>query len=471
MLLILSFEMKNSNLTTMRRIAVSLICPLIGALLMTSCLRDGEITEPSSAVALLSFEIKDLKTKHTIKKEDGTDSTYTTIVSGKTVAFTIDQTNHLVYNADSIAFGTDVAKVLVNVKADGGICYLKPDGEPSSVEDSIDFTSPVTFRVTSYDARFARDYKVSINVHQVDPQKTVWEQVKGDNFPDSLFVEQKAIIEGERMFVLGVDKDGDLHTAWASMTDLSAWTTEQCSGIGENPKVLSAMLVGDSFYLTTDGGLYRSEDAVAWSSVATSVSLSSLLAIENDKVWAMSADGFASSTDMMEWTSIGQQPKETFGACVASFTYPLLTNENIKRTLFVAIPEAADTCAQVWTKLSTEDDWVEVEPVGDNVYGCPNLKNLSVIHYADKLYAFGGECVGGRKNLEDAFGKGYVPFSTCFESRDHGVTWKPTSKSFSLDERFKERTDCFSVATDGEYVWLMWGKGDVWRGRWNGLNM
>ena len=67
---------------------------------MTSCLRDGEITEPSSAVALLSFEIKDLKTKHTVQKDDGTDSTYTTIVSGKTVAFTIDQTNHLVYNAD-----------------------------------------------------------------------------------------------------------------------------------------------------------------------------------------------------------------------------------------------------------------------------------------------------------------------------------------------------------------------------------
>lgn len=461
--------MKNSNLTTMRRIAVSLICPLIGALLMTSCLRDGEITEPSSAVALLSFEIKDLKTKHTVQKDDGTDSTYTTIVSGKTVAFTIDQTNHLVYNADSIAFGTDVAKVLVNVKADGGICYLKPDGEPASVEDSIDFTSPVTFRVTSYDTRFARDYKVSLNVHQVDPQKTEWREIVGANFPKGLFVEQKAFIADDRMVVLGVDNEGNLHTAWAPMSDLSAWTSAQCSGIDGKSDAMSAMLVEDVFYLTTDAGLYRSEDAVAWSVVDASASLSCLLAVENDMAWAMTADGFASSLDMKTWTSIGQWPKEDVSTSVASFTYPLRTNEDIKRTLFVAIPEAVDTCAQVWSKLSTEKDWVEVEPVGDNAYGCPNLEHLVVIRYADNLYAFGGQCVGERKKFEDAFGKKYVPFSTCFESLDHGVTWKPTSKGFSLNKEFKGRTDSFSAATDGEFVWVMWGDGDVWSGRWNGL--
>ena len=68
-----------------------------------------------------------------------------------------------------------------------------------------------------------------------------------------------------------------------------------------------------------------------------------------------------------------------------------------------------------------------------------------------------------------AFGKKYVPFSACFESLDHGVTWKPTSKGFSLNKEFKGRTDSFSAATDGEFVWVMWGDGDVWSGRWNGL--
>ena len=184
----------------MKRIAISLVCPLIGALLMTSCL-DGDDTVLSSDVALLSFEIEDLKTKRTILKDDGTDSTYTTIVSGATVEFVIDQTARLVYNTDSLDYGTDVTGVLVDVMASGGVYYLKPDGEAGGVSDSIDFTHPVTFRVTSYDKQFERDYVVSINVHQVDPKKTIWKQVDGANFP--ILNNQKAFVKGDSLYVIG----------------------------------------------------------------------------------------------------------------------------------------------------------------------------------------------------------------------------------------------------------------------------
>ncbi len=412
----------------MKKIAISLVCPLIGALLMTSCLGNDDEVVKSSEVALLSFAIKDLKTTHTIKTDEGKDSTYTTVMSGGTVVFTIDQNRKLVYNSDSIAYGTDVSHVLVKVTADGYVYYLKQDGELGSVEDSIDFTSPVIFRVKSYDEQYVRNYTVNINVHQVDPKKTVWTQIESNNFPE--FTKQKAFVKGDNLYVIGVDANGAYHTATTALADGFVWTTTACSGIEGSG--LAALFTEETFYLKTDAGVYRSEDAVAWNA----------------------ADDFPGMSALSEKAKSNG---------IALFVEPLSTNDKITRSIFVATPETADTCAQVWTKLNMDTEWKEIGSSGNNVYGCPNLENLAVIQYADKLYAFGGKSIGNRKKPLEAF-------AHCYESRDHGVTWKANENAFSLPEIFKGRDEAFSTATDGEYVWVMWSNGEVWRGRWNGIN-
>ena len=413
----------------MKRIAISLVWPLIGALLMTSCLGSEDNTELSSNVALLSFSIGDLETTHTIKKNDGTDttSTYTTKISGSAIKFVIDHTNHLVYNTDSIAYNTDVKHVKVNVKANGGICYLKPDGEAASVEDTIDFTNPVTFCVTSYDEQFRRNYVASIKVHQVDPKKTAWNKVEGTNLPalDKL----KAFVKNDSLYVIGTDADGAYYTALAALTDYTNWTTTECTGIEGTG--FAALLVNEVFYLKTDAGLYSSEDAITWTAAG-----------DDAEVNALPGGGMERG--------------------VAWFCQPLKTNKDIMRTTFVNTSEATDTCAQVWFKLSTEETWVEVEPKGTNIYGCPNLENLAVIQYADKMYAFGGKSMGNRKVPLEAF-------SACYESRDNGVTWKVNDTALSLPEDFEGRDEAFTATTDGEYVWVMWSNGEMWRGRWNGV--
>ena len=403
----------------MKRIAIGLVFPLIGALLMASCSKDKDEVELTSTVALLSFGIKDIKTVHSTQ-----DGEYTTVMNGSLVKFTIDQNNYLVYNVDSIAYGTNVSRVAVNVKAEGNVYYLKPNGEAGSVEDSIDFRQPVTFRVTSTDEKFYRDYKVSINVHQVDPKKTTWRKIEGTNLPS--LSEQRAFVKGESLYVIGVDADGAYHTASATLADESAWTTTECNGIEGTG--LSALLIDDIFYLKTDAGTYRSEDAVEWT------------AVDNETV----LPAFPKDADRI----------------VALFRQPLTTNPNIIRTIFVTTLEEA-TYAQVWTQLSTETEKgpIEIGSNGNNVYGCLNLENLVVIQYAGNMYAFGVKRVNDRKE-----------FSACYESRDHGVTWKENEEALSLPEESVEQdTESFSAATDGEYVWVMWSNGDVWRGRWNGI--
>ena len=98
----------------MKKIAISLICALVASTTLTSCLPDGEETELTSTVALLSFSINDLKTRHTITPANGKDSTYTTIMAARNIRFTIDQAQGLVYNSDSIAYATDVTRVILN---------------------------------------------------------------------------------------------------------------------------------------------------------------------------------------------------------------------------------------------------------------------------------------------------------------------------------------------------------------------
>jgi hypothetical protein len=274
---------------------------------------------------------------------------------------------------------------------------------------------------------------VSINVHQVDPKKTSWKQVEGAKFP--ILEKQKAFVKGDSLYVIGL-ADGTYLTASAALADCGDWTTTACRGIEGTG--LSALLMDEVFYLKTDAGIYRSEDAISWTAVS-------------------------------EAAEIDDLPGEGISHGVAWFRHPLKTNEHIMRSIFVATPEVADTCAQVWTKLNTEEQWVEVAPQGNNIYGCPNLKNLAVIHYADKLYAFGGESMGDRKEPIEAFG-------ACYESRDNGRTWKVNRGAFSLAKEFSGRDEAFSAATDGEYVWVMWSNsdnntdfGEVWRGRWNGI--
>ena len=449
----------------MKKIAISIICPLIGALLMTSCLKDDDDTVLSSDVALLSFSIGDLKTTHTIQKENGEDSTYTTVMSGKAVKFTIDQEQRAVYNSDSILFGMDVTHVLVDVTADGGVCYQKPDGTLGSIEDSIDFTHPVIFRVTSHDGLFTRDYVVSLNVHKANPQKTSWVQYEEATFPANLFTEQKAFVKGDSLFVIGRDADGAYHVATASIANAVAWTATECRGVQSSGEGFSVVLTGDQFYLTAGAELYCSRDAIVWNMVGATSNTLTLLAVEevNDTmsmVWGANADSLVVSSDMMTWQC--QQPKKGVGVGVASFCQSLKTNESIVRTIFVATPEETDTCAQVWTKLSTEKGWEEIVPQGANIYGCPNLEHLAVIRYAGNMYAFGGKSVGARKAPLAAFG-------ACYESRDNGVTWKENKQAFSLPETFEERAMSFSATSEGEYVWIMWSNGEVWRGRWNGL--
>ena len=449
----------------MKRTVISLICPVIIGLFFTSCLRNTEEKVPTSTVAITAFSINNLKTQHTETLDNGKDTTYTITLQTSLTPFTIDHEKGLVYNSDSITYGADVTRVLASISADGNMYYYKEEEKTAyNKEDSIDFTHPVKFTVVSNDGDYSRDYLISINVHKVDPTKTQWKQLAGANFPAGLYSEQKAIIRDRQIHVFGHDENGKYYTTSTIADDGMTWSEPaQWTGIEGEADCSSITLFGGMFHVLAGNTLYRSDDGIAWETT-TANGIDCLLAVTSEEqpvAWGIMEGKFAYSSDMLEWTALEQTAGMSKGiACVSK---PLHTNPYINRTIVIGISDVAtDTCAKVWSKLSTETQWTEVKPAQDNPYKCPNLKNLAVIGYRDNMYAFGGESVGYRQAPVEAF-------SACYESRDNGITWRGNrDEAFKLSKDFIGRDEAFSTVVDHkDRVWIIWNRsGEVWRGSW-----
>lgn len=454
----------------MKRTVISLICPIIIGLCFTSCLPEAEETELTSTVALISFSINDLKTRHTITLESGKDSTYTTIMDASSIPFTIDHANGQVYNASPISYGTDVTRVVTKLEADGYVFYYK-DGEKTgySATDSIDFTEPVKFTIVSNDEKFSRDYLITLNVYKADPYATHWEQIEGEALPAELSTSLTALIKDEQVYLFGQDAAGTYYTTSTSVEDGAQWQAPVAwSGIEGTADASSITLFEGAFYVLAEGTLYRSEDGAQWVATATS-DLTCLLAVTSEEaptVWGIKDNAFSYSADMLEWQSYGQNAGNGFDRRIAYFSEALRTNPNIHRTIVIgAAEQSADTCVHVWSKISTEKEWTEVVPMGTNHYGCPNLENLAVISYRGKMYAFGGKSLGNRLAPIEAF-------DACYESRDNGVTWRVRDYAFSMAKAFEGRDSNFTTVVDAHHrVWMIWGtSGEVWRGTWSGID-
>ena len=126
---------------------------------------------------------------HTLSKS-GQDSVYKkTITTSPT--FTIDQTKYEIYNLDSLPYDCDMKHVLISLTGStySGTIFIKSiDKEDEMVfyssADSLDFTTPRVIRVYNNNLSIYREYKLTINKHQVPTEKILWKEYPVTDFPD-----------------------------------------------------------------------------------------------------------------------------------------------------------------------------------------------------------------------------------------------------------------------------------------------
>ena len=441
-------------------------------LTLTSCLKsDGALEVKEYPYATLrSVSIDDIHTTYTIKKDDGSDSTYIKTVTGSNYPFTIDQEINLAYNVDSLPVGTNITRVSTNISCDG-IAYLYVDSLGSFKSqvstDSLDFTNPLRLRIVSTDKSYSREYQVRLNVHTIDPNQLYWNKLSTS--PDATSTELRLMTANETLYLFGIDAEGNLSLATASQSDASAWTTQTTSA----PAALnlnSITLFDGKFYAVAEGKLYASTDGAAWENLPCEKSLTTLFAAsdKDNVMWAATADSLATTADPAAGFTSVQSLSERFPLNNLSWTVaPLRTNMNINRYILIGDAPQQPQQPKLWGKLSNEKKWVEYHPSSYQNKLCPELKSLTIIPYDSKLYAIGGSGTVEGNRVES--------LSTIFISRDNGLTWEAAKEGGpTLPEELSGTEAPFSATVDqNDNIWLVTGgsNGTVWRGRMNKLDL
>lgn len=452
---------------------------------LTSCLgNDVEDITYSSNTSITGFSLGTLHIEKTGVAQDGSDSIFTDTIDCSSYPFTIDQLNRTIENKDSLPVGTDVTKVLTNITADSYyIYYEKSDG--SNVKDtlwtstdSIDFTNPVIFKVLAYSGVVGKSYQVKVNVHKQVPDSLQWTFVTNAFDQNVKLDHQKAVYTTNRIYVFGQNPSGETVIQWATTDNggISTWQLLQTEVTGIDS--YSATIWQDAVYFVANNQLYRIDPSTnTCSNVSTPVSLSQLI-VGGNQLYAFNEQqesGYLTQDGQWIPDTDAEILKPLAGNRISSATYPTAYNTAINRLIVLTNNNGtaeADTTALVANRLSIENEWNIYTPNTPTV--CPNLKNISMIYYDKKLYAFGG----GNAN-------GYIkPFEALYCSIDNGLSWtketenvifpqkvsesNPNLKPFT--EYYTEGDGTYSCIVDQDnFIWLIWEDGSACRGRINRL--
>lgn len=444
------------------------ICFAAFALLFAgvSCVSSNDEEVVLSPYAILkSFSLGNIKSAYPAFTETGEDTMVVRNVSMATIPFTVNQATGEVFNRDSLPFCTDVSKVVATMSVTG-VASLYNDStetyEHFSSTDSLDFTYPRKVRIYSADANYYKDYTLTVNVHQVEPDLMVWSK----SVLPAGFQPLRAIEFDGTMRIFGTADNGKAVVLSASSDGSQQWYPLDVTGLDASA-LGGVQCFAGKLYAVSGGNLYCSDNASDWNAVLQGNGFAAIVGTSDDdgKMWLATETALFSTADAVSVEQEGELPAgfPLYGLSLAS--YPLNHNKGIIRYMLVgySTPEM-DGKASVWSRISTENKWVEYDNVG-NPYACPALKGLAVVRYDNFLFALGG---AGTVN-----GTAVAPFSNFYISRDNGIVWKANTSFYQrLPKELAGNASGFAAAVDSDnYMWVACG-GDsavVWKGIINRL--
>lgn len=456
--------------------------------IMTSCLdNDVEQITYTSETSITGFSLGTLHIDRVGKDKNGEDSAYVDTLDCSNYPFTIDQINRIITNKDSLPVGTYIDKVITNITYDAGVLAYKPKGSDNDTiwtsTDSIDFTEPVEFKVYAYSGVEGKPYKVTINVHQQEPDTISWKKFDNNPFSAGNLSEQKAVYANEKVYVFGKKNDETTCIEYTKVINVSgenglkdnptSWTPIE--NLPLNIDTYSATVCAGNIYFLaeTNKQLYKLD---ANSNKITSVGTETfemLIGANEIKSELYAVKGGKSGIYKENTWTEDADPFTLFptGKPFFSNTTTASYNSNITSTVALCYNQgttANDTTALVFNRMSSDNKW---ETRMQNL-PLPNLKNVTMIYYDGKLYAFGGESVKPEVK----------PFSQFYCSTDNGLCWRPVTECMAFPAEFSTLYTThhgnYSCAVTpklengtsrGNFIWIVWEDGSISRGRINRL--
>ena len=321
----------------MKRYFSTLCTMLVGAMLVTSCLKDSESnTQYYNDTAIASFKLATINRYVHTTSSTGADSVYKTTLSDP-VVFTIDQQQHKIYNTDSLPSDVDKNHVLATITSKNSgvlvVNYSSAAGEDSliyySSTDSIDFDQVKDIRVYAQDGSAFRSYEVKINVHTAQTGKMIWEQKTAADLPadDS----KKAIWEQA--------------AATAGMKQLIGYGTVEGYALGNDGLLMVSR---------DNGETWTADD------------------LDEDAAWL---------------------PSEN----IAFASWAFAANDSTDYQLMVGTSSQLDNACVVWRKVaeyakrSLPSKWVLIPTTDQGKYYLPKMDNLNLVRFNGAVLAIGND--------------------------------------------------------------------------------
>ena len=285
----------------------SLFIIFLSMMAMTSCLGTSEDnTIYYDDTAITAFSLGTLNITRHVKTKDGLrDSSIKSTYKADSYHFNIDQINHLIYNTDSLPYGTDAAHILATItsKNSGTIVFMLKDvsGRDSVVyykaNDSINFKRPVKLRVYNMKASAYREYTVKVNIHQESGDEFKWGATSVYDL--ELASQSKFINNNGTMYLFA----GNVGSTVGYKYNGSQWQILTFN-IPLNTVALANLITQNGvMYTLQNGNIISSTDGENWNNVASSASLNRLIGASPKSIYALTNNGISISKDHgITWT-------------------------------------------------------------------------------------------------------------------------------------------------------------------------
>lgn len=440
------------------------------AAILISCGSDDEYTttSPSKDAQIYSFSLK-------VIVRNAQDSIGLPTLN-KT-RFAIDQSSLLIYNPDSLPYGTKRKKFAAAIGAGPSThSMIKLHYPNDSVvqwngEDSLDFSTYKypeieTFSLNGNSLR----YRVDIRIHQVDPDKINW-MPAGISLSNEVSKQKTLSVDGDTFYTFSIDNDGLLYLRKAKIDAGNYDPKAPVSGLVASNLLLESITYfnGQFFAIDKDNKGYSSSltsGGLVWSKANDNVhailgvipgateSRDSLLVLTKN----ISGDYYFATTRNL--SSLTEQIKADDDFPASGFS----SNTNVDRSdinkniLGIIGGTGINGVLQNRTWLFQFDNTGALRltsTIGNEVL--PKGSNITTFLYNSYLYA--------------------LVNNTLYKSQSWGYKWTKTQDKEALHTDMPKAVRQSIVIDKNNYIWVFGGVTDagvtpkqIWKGRLNKLN-
>lgn len=438
---------------------------LIGCLafLMSSCLGDDD--EKYDDTYYSNCQIKSFSLSN--------DS----IAGLSSVKFTIDQVNGLIFNKDSMPYGTVIDEKVV--------CKIEYVVSPLNVEvyqaalkdsgywngsDSLNFSDYVRFDVHSLNGKAIKRYIAQLNIHQVHPDSMSW-SLQTNELTGQKFQEQKVILRNGIYWMYIKGSNGYKLYQSSNARD---WTESNLTGLGDDTFILSQIVDYEGMlYLPTDNGLlYCSMDGIDWAVLGGDLEVKSLLGVvcESEQLGLPSAlaaivsnDGklYYGMMDILQSWKMGTEIADGFP--VSGFAHLSHEVQYYQRLMVLAGKDRNGQLSNAAWETMDGLNWIKLTDERSSYFD--KREGIALTKYDDCFYFFGGIDASNKARKD------------IYRSESKGLTWELVDTLITFPDAYKARGYSSVHVDDDNIILLFGGKesttanmfDELWAGRINRL--